>query len=150
MCAIKKGVTGKMKGYVLSWVNRKQFIHYLLCIFLFFQLDYTEAGTCNICFEKRKNVSNAAQLCTCKVVFNIEKAFKVRWTKAVEIQLTCLKSSERSQVDHGFRLFWTLFQNIQYTKCLFLMFNILFFRLSNFKSKTDQLSKFQHFFVQLF
>lgn len=34
MCAIKKGVTGKMKGYDLSWVNRKQFIHYSLCIFL--------------------------------------------------------------------------------------------------------------------
>ncbi|XP_042350110.1 transmembrane protein 30C [Plectropomus leopardus] len=40
------------------------------------KLDYTEAGTCNICFEKRKNVSNAAQSCSCTVVFNIEKAFK--------------------------------------------------------------------------
>lgn len=40
------------------------------------KLDYTEAGTCNICFEKRKNVSNAAQPCSCTVVFNIEKAFK--------------------------------------------------------------------------
>ncbi|XP_049450516.1 transmembrane protein 30C [Epinephelus fuscoguttatus] len=40
------------------------------------KLDYTEAGTCNICFEKRKNVSNAAQPCSCTVVFNIDKAFK--------------------------------------------------------------------------
>lgn len=40
------------------------------------KLDYTEAGTCNICFEKRKNVSNAAKPCSCTVVFSIEKAFK--------------------------------------------------------------------------
>ncbi|XP_045909715.1 transmembrane protein 30C [Micropterus dolomieu] len=40
------------------------------------KLDYTEAGTCDICFEKRKNVSYAAQTCSCKVVFPIEKAFK--------------------------------------------------------------------------
>ncbi|KAM9347299.1 transmembrane protein 30C [Symphorus nematophorus] len=40
------------------------------------KLDYTEAGTCNICFEKRKNLSNAAQPCSCLVVFPIEKAFK--------------------------------------------------------------------------
>nr|XP_046259073.1 transmembrane protein 30C [Scatophagus argus] len=40
------------------------------------KLDYTEAGTCNICFEKRKNVNNAAQSCSCTVVFPVEKAFK--------------------------------------------------------------------------
>ncbi|KAM7380303.1 hypothetical protein PAMP_003611 [Pampus punctatissimus] len=40
------------------------------------KLDYTEAGTCNICFEKRKNVSNAAQDCSCTLVFPVEKAFK--------------------------------------------------------------------------
>ncbi|KAL3056123.1 hypothetical protein OYC64_018762 [Pagothenia borchgrevinki] len=40
------------------------------------KLDYTEAGTCNLCFEKRKNVSNAARPCNCTVVFNIKKAFK--------------------------------------------------------------------------
>lgn len=40
------------------------------------KLDYTEAGTCNLCFEMRKNVSNAAQPCSCTVVFNIEKTFK--------------------------------------------------------------------------
>ncbi|XP_070770431.1 transmembrane protein 30C [Enoplosus armatus] len=40
------------------------------------KLDYTEAGTCNKCFERRKNVSNAAQACSCTVVFSIEKAFK--------------------------------------------------------------------------
>ncbi|XP_034549379.1 transmembrane protein 30C [Notolabrus celidotus] len=40
------------------------------------KLDYTEAGTCDICFEKRKNVSNANQDCTCTVVFPVEKAFK--------------------------------------------------------------------------
>ncbi|XP_069563156.1 transmembrane protein 30C [Brachyistius frenatus] len=40
------------------------------------KLDYTEAGTCDVCFEKRKNVSNAAQTCSCKVVLGIEKAMK--------------------------------------------------------------------------
>ncbi|TDH06741.1 hypothetical protein EPR50_G00116260 [Perca flavescens] len=40
------------------------------------KLDYTEAGTCDVCFEKRKNVSNAAQTCTCTVVFSIKKALK--------------------------------------------------------------------------
>ncbi|XP_026151325.1 transmembrane protein 30C [Mastacembelus armatus] len=40
------------------------------------RMDYTEAGTCNICFEKRKNVSNAAESCSCKVVFPIEKPLK--------------------------------------------------------------------------
>lgn len=44
------------------------------------QLDYTDAGTCNICFEKRKNVSNAAQPCSCRVVLPIEKSFKVTVT----------------------------------------------------------------------
>lgn len=41
-----------------------------------FKMDYTEAGTCNKCFEKRKNVSNAAQECSCKVVFELPKRFK--------------------------------------------------------------------------
>ncbi|XP_076025903.1 transmembrane protein 30C [Genypterus blacodes] len=40
------------------------------------KMDYTEAGTCNICYEKRKNVSLASEPCTCKVIFNIEKPFK--------------------------------------------------------------------------
>lgn len=40
------------------------------------KLDYTEAGTCNRCFEKRQNVSNAAQPCQCTVVFSIGKKFK--------------------------------------------------------------------------
>ncbi|XP_074550591.1 transmembrane protein 30C [Halichoeres trimaculatus] len=40
------------------------------------KLDYTEAGTCDICFEKRKNVSNADQPCTCTVMFPVEKALK--------------------------------------------------------------------------
>ncbi|KAM6978857.1 transmembrane protein 30C [Tautogolabrus adspersus] len=40
------------------------------------KLDYTEAGTCNVCFEKRKNVSNADQSCSCTMEFSIEKAFK--------------------------------------------------------------------------
>ncbi|XP_028250053.1 transmembrane protein 30C [Parambassis ranga] len=40
------------------------------------KLDYTEAGACSKCFEKRKNVSNAAQACSCTVVFSTEKAFK--------------------------------------------------------------------------
>lgn len=40
------------------------------------KLDYTEAGTCDICFEKRKNMSNAALPCSCTVVVPIEKALK--------------------------------------------------------------------------
>uniref|UniRef100_A0A3P9JGI1 Cell cycle control protein n=1 Tax=Oryzias latipes TaxID=8090 RepID=A0A3P9JGI1_ORYLA len=40
------------------------------------KVDYTEAGSCNLCFEMRKNVSNAGQRCTCMIVFSIEKAFK--------------------------------------------------------------------------
>uniref|UniRef100_UPI0037E8D9F8 transmembrane protein 30C n=1 Tax=Semicossyphus pulcher TaxID=241346 RepID=UPI0037E8D9F8 len=40
------------------------------------KLDYTEAGTCDRCFEKRKDVSLADQACSCTVVFPIEKAFK--------------------------------------------------------------------------
>lgn len=43
------------------------------------QLDYTEAGTCNKCFDKRKDVSRAAEPCTCTVRFEVEKMFKVRW-----------------------------------------------------------------------
>ncbi|XP_036964724.1 transmembrane protein 30C [Acanthopagrus latus] len=40
------------------------------------KLDYTDAGTCNMCFEKRKNASNAAQTCTCRVILPVEKPFK--------------------------------------------------------------------------
>ncbi|XP_029315549.1 transmembrane protein 30C [Cottoperca gobio] len=40
------------------------------------KMDYTEAGTCDKCFEKRKNASNAAQTCSCTVGFNIKKALK--------------------------------------------------------------------------
>ncbi|KAM9709622.1 transmembrane protein 30C isoform 1-T2 [Menidia menidia] len=40
------------------------------------KLDYTEMGDCARCFEMRKNVSSAAQDCTCTVGFSIEKAFK--------------------------------------------------------------------------
>ncbi|XP_023132512.1 transmembrane protein 30C [Amphiprion ocellaris] len=41
-----------------------------------FKMDYTDAGTCDKCFEKRKNASNAAQPCSCKVVFELKKNFK--------------------------------------------------------------------------
>ncbi|XP_034416775.1 transmembrane protein 30C isoform X2 [Cyclopterus lumpus] len=40
------------------------------------KLDYTKAGSCDECFEMRKNVSKAALNCFCKVEFRIEKAFK--------------------------------------------------------------------------
>ncbi|XP_068602402.1 transmembrane protein 30C [Brachionichthys hirsutus] len=40
------------------------------------KLDYTEAGTCDRCFEKRKDVANAALNCSCIVVLSIGKAFK--------------------------------------------------------------------------
>ncbi|KAM3607500.1 uncharacterized protein V6R79_008874 [Siganus canaliculatus] len=40
------------------------------------KMDYTEAGTCNLCFEQRKNASYATKTCQCKVVFEIKTAFK--------------------------------------------------------------------------
>ncbi|XP_033843384.1 transmembrane protein 30C [Periophthalmus magnuspinnatus] len=40
------------------------------------KMDYTKAGTCDLCFEKRKNVSHAAEPCSCTVVFSLEKPFK--------------------------------------------------------------------------
>lgn len=43
------------------------------------QLDYTEAGTCDKCFDKRKNVSLAGEPCSCIVTFAVKKKFKVRW-----------------------------------------------------------------------
>ncbi|XP_022053005.1 transmembrane protein 30C [Acanthochromis polyacanthus] len=41
-----------------------------------FKMDYTEAGSCDKCFEKRKNASNAVLPCTCKVVFELKNKFK--------------------------------------------------------------------------
>ncbi|KAK2905884.1 transmembrane protein 30C [Channa argus] len=40
------------------------------------KVDYTEAGTCNLCFEKRKNVSSAAESCRCTVAFATETLLK--------------------------------------------------------------------------
>ncbi|XP_056145521.1 transmembrane protein 30C [Lampris incognitus] len=40
------------------------------------KMDYTEAGTCDRCFEKRQNVSNALQTCDCQVIFPIENTLK--------------------------------------------------------------------------
>ncbi|CAL9690367.1 unnamed protein product [Knipowitschia caucasica] len=40
------------------------------------KMDYTEAGTCDKCFEKRKNVSYSSEPCECTVVFSLEKPFK--------------------------------------------------------------------------
>ncbi|XP_040005259.1 transmembrane protein 30C [Xiphias gladius] len=40
------------------------------------KIDYTEADTCDKCFEKRKNVSNAGESCNCKVEFFLKKPFK--------------------------------------------------------------------------
>lgn len=42
------------------------------------QLDYTHAGTCDLCYEKRKNVSRAAEPCSCVVTFNVQKRIKVK------------------------------------------------------------------------
>ena len=94
----KKGSDTDRKGPRLGFESCKQeqFIHYSFEVnkhlndlsLLSFQLDYTEAGTCNLCFEKRKNVSNAARPCNCTVVFNIKKAFKVTTTKFDNIVFT--------------------------------------------------------------
>lgn len=40
------------------------------------KLDYTDAGTCDKCFEKRKNVSLAAEGCSCTVMFDVNKRLK--------------------------------------------------------------------------
>ncbi|XP_013884307.1 transmembrane protein 30C [Austrofundulus limnaeus] len=40
------------------------------------KLDYTELGTCDECFQMRKNVSLAGEPCTCQVEFSIDKKFK--------------------------------------------------------------------------
>ncbi|KAK2840009.1 hypothetical protein Q5P01_013749 [Channa striata] len=40
------------------------------------KVDYTEAGTCDLCFEKRKNASKAGESCRCTVVFTTEKLLK--------------------------------------------------------------------------
>ncbi|CDQ93133.1 unnamed protein product [Oncorhynchus mykiss] len=40
------------------------------------KVDYTHAGSCDKCFEKRKDRANANQSCNCTVVFNIENTFK--------------------------------------------------------------------------
>ncbi|KAK7882398.1 hypothetical protein WMY93_028572 [Mugilogobius chulae] len=40
------------------------------------KMDYTDAGTCDKCFEKRKNASYAAEPCSCTVYFTLESAFK--------------------------------------------------------------------------
>lgn len=42
------------------------------------QLDYTDSGTCDKCFEKRKNVSLAAEDCSCTIVFDVDKKLKVK------------------------------------------------------------------------
>lgn len=42
------------------------------------QLDYTDAGTCDKCFEKRKNVSLAAEPCSCTVMVVVNKKLKVK------------------------------------------------------------------------
>lgn len=76
----KKGSDGrKITGYDLGWVNRNRLTAFssLMSSILSSQLDYTKAGTCDKCYEKRNNVSKAAESCTCTVVFPIKKAFKV-------------------------------------------------------------------------
>ncbi|XP_031655913.1 transmembrane protein 30C isoform X1 [Oncorhynchus kisutch] len=40
------------------------------------KVDYTHTGSCDKCFEKRKDRANANQSCNCTVVFNIENTFK--------------------------------------------------------------------------
>lgn len=46
--------------------------------FLLPQLDYTDAGNCSKCFEKRKNVTLAAESCHCSIMFDVNKKFKVK------------------------------------------------------------------------
>lgn len=85
LCAIKTGCDNIRKGRRLCLKKFK--IKFTIGIFpslslsLSFQLDYTEAETCNECFEMRKNVSNANKPCTCTVNFRIDKPFKVRTSR---------------------------------------------------------------------
>lgn len=81
LCAIKTGCDNVRKGRRLCLKKFK--IKFTICSFppslsLSFQLDYTEAETCNKCFEMRKNVSNANETCICTVNFRIDKPFEVR------------------------------------------------------------------------
>lgn len=99
-----------------------------LCIPIFSQLDYTKAGTCDKCYEKRNNVSKAAETCTCMVVFAIEKAFKV----ILRLIYGLRHPNVHIQVDLELRLVYSVWTNdIQHTH----------FQCSNFLSKSNQPSK---------
>ncbi|KAJ8013318.1 hypothetical protein DPEC_G00052020 [Dallia pectoralis] len=41
-----------------------------------YKVDYTEAGSCNTCFEMRKSYINAKQKCNCTVEVNMKNAIK--------------------------------------------------------------------------
>lgn len=77
VCNKKQEGLGKDKSL---WFEQEQLLrhYYSLISFLLPQLDYTEAGTCNKCFEKRKNVSLAAEPCSCVVMFDVNKRLKVK------------------------------------------------------------------------
>ncbi|KAM9343231.1 cell cycle control protein 50C-like isoform 2-T2 [Pholidichthys leucotaenia] len=70
----KEGLSLRALRYVvLDWNWRDQKLRRMVDIP---EVDYTEADTCDVCYEKRKNVTNAAQSCTCKVEFSIKKPFE--------------------------------------------------------------------------
>lgn len=63
------------------WFEREQLLHHFCSLMSFLlppQVDYTDAGTCDKCSEKRKNVSLAAEPCSCVVMFDVNKRFKVK------------------------------------------------------------------------
>lgn len=72
-------------------------VHSLTSFLLPPQLDYTDAGTCDKCFEKRKNVSLAAESCTCTIKFDVNKRLKVKLPQCSE-ELVILCKTQTSPV----------------------------------------------------
>lgn len=68
---IKKKGSDRRKG------DKRDQVKFMLTMFVTPQIDYTKAGTCDLCYKKRENVSLANETCNCKVVFNLDKAFEV-------------------------------------------------------------------------
>lgn len=71
MSAIIKKGSDRRKG------DKRDQVKFILTMFVAPQIDYTEAGTCDLCHKKRGNVSLAHESCDCTVVFTLSKAFKV-------------------------------------------------------------------------
>lgn len=52
-------------------------VKFVPAVFCAPQKEYTMAGTCNLCYEKRENMSSAQEECLCMVTFELKTPFKV-------------------------------------------------------------------------